>query len=642
MPFFNKVEVIPDASRAGKRLQITGLNVQNLKYDIKRYFGRNTPKIQNSGTSMQYHIFSIVVKLSFFGTTSISFEEFFTLEVSLVFKWLYQRFNRDVYKDAYDALNALPRMQALHTPLLNLPSSISNRIQNINVDLMDYQSDFLKLYYNATKKNGLDGYVMAFEQGLGKTYTAIATVYAFNLFPCIITAPKSTLMSWKSSIEKLIPNKLLREDVIRVGDKFTICNYESLSKIESYLKSKPKSVIIDEIQNFRYLNTARTQNIIDVQKRYDIHNVLALSGTPIKALASEMIPIMTMIDPLFRESPQAQYIFKHLYSNPNYDAIASAVLKERLKLYMVKKEVKQVLQLPIKNRYTLPLRIENIEPYELTEVLKKIKIYVDTEMAKRSRRDTLLLLENLTKEISLLPNDIFSNDFKTMYINNVRKWMMSNPMAPDYPLITEDTRNLESMIKQYDSSLYKDIVTIRKNITSYFNIVMGRAIGEYIVRGKIRLLNEVVNQNMKTFTTIIEKSLKKVIIFSTYKEPLEALSKNLTKLGIGNILIESGADYNKRSKEFLNDKTIRVLLGSVQSIGTGTDGMQYASNTIIFLNRPYRSTDSEQAEARIYRKGQDSSCYIYYVDVEKEIPNILGNEEVINEWSKKMLSIAGV
>ena len=42
---------------------------------------------------------------------------------------------------------------------------------------------------------------------------------------------------------------------------------------------------------------------------------MALSGTPIKALASEFVPVMTLIDPMFRDSAMAQSIFKRLYNS---------------------------------------------------------------------------------------------------------------------------------------------------------------------------------------------------------------------------------------------------------------------------------------------------------------------------------------
>ena len=639
------------------KFMITGLNGEKLRTDIRKYFGKNGPTINRAGLSMKYHIFSIVLSSFVFGSSSITFEKFFTLEVNLVFQWLYEIYGRSDYKDIVSQLNETPIMKALHAPMLEVPANALSRVNSFGVELLDYQKEFLKQYYNARHKIGLEGYVMAFEQGLGKTFTAIATVYAFNLFPCIVTAPKSTLLSWKTSIERLVPTSELREDVLAIGNKFVICNYESLNKVGTYLKSNPKAMIVDEIQNFRYLNTARTQNIIDIQSKYKIQNILALSGTPIKALASEMIPIMTMIDPMFRNSPKAQYIFKHIYSSNTYDSMASAVLKERLRLYMVKKEVKQVLNLPPKYKYSIKLNIRNITPYSLKQVMQDIHNYVNSEMSKRTKRDVILLVGQLSKILSDFPSDTFTSDDLSTYIQCVKvmggiisskSWHILNFIKQSkqdlsgYIYSMERIRAYEAKFKEVNPALTKELVRVRKQITSYYFILLGKAIGEFIVRGKIRLLNTAINENMDKFIKIINTSLKKVVVFSTYKEPLLTFSNNLSNYNIQSIVIENGSDFNKNFQSFANNPKQRVILGTIQAIGTGTDGIQHACNTAIFLNRPFRSTDSEQAESRIYRKGQDSSTYVYYVDIDPATPNVLSHESQINDWSKNMLSIAGV
>ena len=366
IPLLANVQITTDSSsRVGKRLVISGLNVHELKKDIRSFFGKNIPNISTSGVSMSYHIFSIVVRSVFFGGANISFEEFFVVEVKKVFEWLYERFKRSVYKEVIDQLSQHPRIIALEKPMEEVPSDIMSKLDNLGVELKPYQKEFLYHFYNAVHKVHLDGFLMAFEQGLGKTFTAISTVYAMDLFPCIITAPKSTLVSWQNSITRLIPSKFLKEEVLNVADKFYICNYEALDKVTNYIISKPKSLIVDEIQNFRYSNTARVQNVKDIQERYNIKYVLALSGTPIKALASEFVPVMTMLDPMFRDSNMAQRIFTHLYNTGKYDNIASAVLQERLKLYMIRKEASKELNLPDKKKYDITLQIKDIKPFTI-------------------------------------------------------------------------------------------------------------------------------------------------------------------------------------------------------------------------------------------------------------------------------------
>jgi SNF2 family DNA or RNA helicase len=623
--------------------------VYELKKDIRMFFGRNIPNISTSGVSMTYHIFSIVVRSVFFGGANISFEEFFVVEVKKVFEWLYERFKRESYKQVIELLNQHPRIVALEKPMEEVPSEITSKLNKLGVELKPYQKEFLYHYYNATHKVGLNGFLMAFEQGLGKTFTAIATVYAFDLFPCIITAPKSTLLSWKNSITALLPNKFLKEDVLNVVDKFYICNYEALDKVTNYITSNPKSMIVDEIQNFRYANTARVQNVKDIQDRYKIKNVLALSGTPIKALASEFVPVMTMLDPMFAASDTAQRIFKHLYNTGKYDAIASAVLQERLKLYMIRKEASKELNLPDKKKYDITLKINNIKPFTLPVAMQHIKDFVKEGLDARNKSDVSRLYEQLSRLLSLFQDSIrvqgisYGNDYLEDYYKKVKALEKMDPMGNDkYKEFIAEIRAIEKDIRTTNSEIGKQIIQTRKEITSYRFILMGKAIGEFFVRNKIRLLNAVVSENLNTIKNIIDNAGKKVLIFSTFREPLATLHDLLKRLDIESMLVESAADFNANFNKFKDNPNIRVMLGTIQALGTGTDGLQYCCDTIIFLNRPFRSTDLMQAESRIHRQGQDSTCHYYYINVDPTNPNVLSHEELINQWSKDMLSIAGL
>lgn len=608
------------------------------------FFGRNIPKINTYGVSMTYHVFSIVVRGVFFGTTQISFEEFFVVEVKKVFEWLYDAFHRPSYKEVIDLLAQNPRIIALEKPMEQVPGSVANKLNNLGVDLKDYQKEFLYYYWNATHKVGLNGFIMAFEQGLGKTFTAISAVYALDLFPCIITAPKSTLLSWKKSIETLLPEKFLKEDVINVGtNKFTICNYEALEKVPQYLTEIPKCMIVDEIQNFRYMNTSRVQNVIGLQSTYHIENVMALSGTPIKALASEFVPVMTLIDPMFRDSEMAQNIFKRLYNSGKYDNIASAVLQERLKLYMIRKEANKELNLPDKKKYDITLEVSNIEPYTLTTVMKNIQDYVVKETEKRPKNEVARLYEQLEKLLSQLPrSEVFKDEYLNYYLSMVKKLEKMDVRNAQYKDLMENVRNFEKDIRSFNSELGKALSQTRRNITSYKFILLGRAIGEYFTRGKIRLLNDVVKENIKSLVNIVTNAHKKVLIFSTFKEPLILLNQELSNANIKSLYVDSAASYNSKFEQFEKDPDTRVIMGSIQAIGTGTDGLQKCCDTIIFLNRPFRSTDLQQAEARIHRQGQDSTCHIYYVNVDPTHPNVLSHEQKIMQWSKDMLKIAGL
>ena len=92
-----------------------------------------------------------------------------------------------------------------------------------------------------------------------KTFTAIAASYAFNLYPAIITAPKSTLDGWKKSIITLFDGKIKPEEVKIISEynpkrdnvkwQFLICNYERLQQALEYsvfAAKKPELICVDQ------------------------------------------------------------------------------------------------------------------------------------------------------------------------------------------------------------------------------------------------------------------------------------------------------------------------------------------------------------------------------------------------------------
>ena len=173
-------------------------------------------------------------------------------------------------------------------------------------------------------------------------------------------------------------------------------------------------------------------------------------------------------------------------------------------------------------------------------------------------------------------------------------------------------------------------------------ILLGKAIGIYFVHGKINLITEMVKENVDEIAKIINSGELKTVIFSSFIEPLYAVKEALENVGIGCILHTGQSDIRETRKQFQEDNTKKVFLGTVQAVGTGTDGLQFCANQIIMLNQPYRSVDQTQVNARLHRKGTPAKVvklFIMKLNTDKE-KNILDSEDEINRWSRAMYSLA--
>lgn len=552
-----------------------------------------------------------------------------------------------MYKQCLEILKNLPYVSKYFTPVLELPEEVNNRLNQLTVKLFPFQLDFLKSYYNAKHKLGMDGMILSYSAGGGKTYTCIAAMYSFNIYPAIITAPRSTLDGWKASILKMIPG--IKENEVKIISgynpnkdktkwKFLICNYERLEQAEEYSKyafDKVKCIACDECHNFRNLTTNRSQMLSKLKKDLNINNVIAISATPIKALGSELIVIMKLLDPEFTDD--AQKIFKTIYSRNQYDAITGSVLKNRLSIYLERKNLEESMKLPPKEMYNIEVTLNNPKPYLLTTMKDNIWKYVQ-EHVEEYKKEAQPNLNNLEK---LLSDKFFTKNFDKTDIDSYLSAItekMNNPFNKDLNIIIN---NFElEQVKKLDKNYYKKMIQYRKKITSYMMMLIGKALGIYFIKQKIKLLAEMVKENINSISDIIKNGEQKTVIFCTFIEPLFSVKEELEKSGINCILHTGQDDFSETLEKFASDK-VKVLLGTISSIGTGSDGMQFYANQIIMLNRPYRDADQVQVNARVHRKGSTAKVVkIFFMKLITDEPNILDSEDQIQSWSREMMKLA--
>ena len=378
--------------------------------------------------------------------------------------------------------------------------------------------------------------------------------------------------------------------------------------------------------------------LLSVKETLGITNVIAISGTPIKALAVELIPIIRLLDPMFDET--AERIFRRIYSRSNYDPMAASVLKQRLQLFIERRRQEDSIKLPNRDRYNVEITISNPQPFLIEQVKKDVWAYVHEHLDdyKSQVDDNFDRLKKL-----VMGSEKYSNiSDRKKYIDLVER-KIKNPMSSGEVGVEVNERIKyyeQEILKPIDSSTYKEVLKLRRNCTSYIQILMGRAMGIYFIKGKINLIGLMVKENAAEVAKIIRGAVKKVIIFSTYVEPLYTVKEVLEQYGIGCIIHTGGDDIVVTRNEFQNNNDIKCLLGTTASIGTGTDGLQFIADVMIFLNQPYRSADTAQCEARIHRKGQDCTVKIYFMKLITDEPNILEQESLINQWSREMFRLA--
>lgn len=133
----------------------------------------------------------------------------------------------------------------------------------------------------------------------------------------------------------------------------------------------------------------------------------------------------------------------------------------------------------------------------------------------------------------------------------------------------------------------------------------------------------------------ITSSGEKVLIFSSFKEPINVLYERLKKynpvLGTGDV---SDEEMSRNIDKFQNDSTCKVYLGTAQRSGTGIT--LTAASYEIFLDSSWTWAEFEQASDRAHRIGSNKSVIIYYLiannTIDERIYSLINRKKDVSDY----------
>lgn len=150
------------------------------------------------------------------------------------------------------------------------------------------------------------GGYLAFEQGLGKTLTAIAYAGEHHRRDVLVVAPAVALGVWERELEEegylaLLPQGTRKEKAEQIASahsfQWVVINYEVLlePEVEKAINAwGPELIIVDEAHKIKTATAKRSKVLHRLGKRYP---ALLLSGTPITKNLLDMYSQYKVIDP---------------------------------------------------------------------------------------------------------------------------------------------------------------------------------------------------------------------------------------------------------------------------------------------------------------------------------------------------------
>lgn len=583
---------------------------------------------------------------------NLTVDLFFALELYKVFLDLADFYDLSFYKHIAKAIykktwisNYEKKGYCKYTDTKNL--------SRFTYDLKDYQVEFIRNYSFLKSKYDLVGYILSFEQGLGKTLTAVGLAECLDKDQIVIVCPNTLRENWALEITNYYKKyhgdkELSAKDIyvynskafsIATNPKFIIVNQESIAKIFDIVKPRKNSmIIVDECHNFRSITALRVTNLWRLKEILNCKDNLMMSGTPIKATAEEIIPILKMIDPYLTDELAKSYE-KSFKSN---SLQISEVIKERFGRVMYRKTKDEVLALPNKKINNLILEVKDPEPYTIYYIRERVQEEYNKEFEARYPQFKALgeRYKELVLQYSSAPKKLTKSYLE--YIEKFADPFIQNGSQSEENLTAEEII-YKNFLNQYvlpnvkEDSIKKEIMELKSKYVYFKNSILSTVLGRVYPPTRTACYKDIFSTNKDIIIKMINDNLKKTVIFTPFLEVAKYIHEELDKSKIGNILIIGGTK-NRMDEitKFKESDDIDALVATIQTLSTGVTLTE--ADQMFFFGTPYRNADFQQACDRIHRIGQTRDVNIYIVKLKSNKKNITNRIDEILKWSYTMSS----
>lgn len=594
-------------------------------------------------------------------TRSLVMDKFFAVEFLYILRALVAtrrtRTSRAVLTQIIAVLETktwLKRLSNEHVKVLN-----RNALKKFRVQPMEHQSEFFDRYEVMTKRLGLDGYLLAAAPGSGKTISQFMLAEMLEPEIVIIVTPIKALDNvWVATLDtKFIETPTYWHSFMKsepeLGKRYYVVHYEALGNFYAWCKkhqlNKKKVYIgLDESHNFNELKSMRTEIFTEMCQYFKMHDVLWASGTPLKAMGSEVIPLLRTIDPLF--TPKVEERFKKIFGLSTARGID--ILANRIGLVTFKVEKEVAFQSTVET-YRIDITIPDGERFTLKRIresmrafIEERKKYYDANLDKYHR-----MYKNALTEYELsLGFDLDTKEFQR-YLTYVEDMHRNyDPMLHGEQTVWCNRYEKRNIMPRLKPETRKEFQASRA-VYKYLSLkIQGEALGRILGKEReacnVAMLQAIDNYRVtelfgeqqtydSSLMEIMAESASKTLIFTSYVSVVKELDAILKKRKMAPLMVY--ADTNKDLREIIStfgsSKVANPLIATYMSLGDAVPVTM--ASTVIFLNAPFRHHEYKQALARVDRIGQEHTVRAFeiYLNTGGE-PNISTRSIDIMEWSK--------
>ena len=406
--------------------------------------------------------------------------------------------------------------------------------------------------------------------GAGKT--AIGAIWAAEHGIAVVVTPKlggAGPAHWVAEIQEWLGDsvawaqvggtKLQREDSWSLlldepltGPTIVVLTYEVLkSDLDRILALHPTAVVFDEAHRLKGRSTQVTKAAKKVA--HSAKAVLLMTGTPVKNMAGDLWQLLNLVDPKNHRS-YWRWAHEHCYvETKHYGGSGRGVS-----------------------------RVGDLRPGH-------------DVILKHGLRD--VMIQRTPQEIAAARGNHFDEPVHTVWPVDLSK--------AERDLYKQISDNYFAQLDNLERPLMAVNEVSKINLLRQISSDWSRLVDSGTPGSKV-----------KTTVEIIEDIGEPVLVMAQYRSTVATLAHELGAAGydVSTYTGESShADRMQALADFGKGGTRRVLVGTIDALGEGVDGLQHVARHLILLDRSWSPSGNTQAIGRLARTGQDKPVIVHHI-----------------------------
>lgn len=637
MSLFNALTNKTEVTRKENRIVMTGNFGRTWKHTVRKLIGEKAPD-------------RLFIK---FGMFECIFYDAFIFEVRYILNSIIKNkntygINKRTLQEIVEQLEILDTINPKEETKLNL----LDLKPIMKFTPLDYQLGAYKNYEMFKNTKHYRGMLLDAATGTGKTFMGLSIAEMLHSDKILVICPLQTMNdAWVKSVageegDLVYHEKQLyyssKSNAPYKGERILLFHYEAIEKLNNFLKeidSEKLTILIDESHNFADSKSKRTLDLLNFINSTKSENIILLSGTPVKAYATEIINVLRFLDKRINGKVYDQMFA--LYAKPS--KIFKDMLPLKYQAFSFKIE-KDVVDTGLRTEY-IDITLPNGAEYTLTHIRKQMKEFIENrEYELTKNRDAYV------KEYQRCV-DFASGHFSSQYISNYKRLVEevvegykkgAAMYDKEFVKVMAQVNKIEKEMSAVMPSEMKKIFKECKTIYKYPMLkIIGECLGKVILGARIRCHIDIAKN--VDYDAVINSTHKDTIIFSNYVEVCEAAFQASKKAGFKPIAVYGSEtkNLNKNVDLFKSDERINPMVSTYKALATGVRLTN--ANVILALDLPFRMYIYTQAISRAWRKGQDSETVVYIPTLKTgEEPNInQRNFDIISFFNNEVEKLTG-